>query len=133
MTRPDDPKIIDDEMCSRRPSSGAPQSPIPPVTPDGRYIVVRGRIWRRANPALGAERLAELTAELMNARRAVGAALRNDDGVALTAARSRVNVIKAALGERGPVWWTDGAPDQNRCMARNTAYADWYAALGYAS
>ena len=69
----------------------------------------------------------------MSARRAVGAALRNDDGVALAAARSRVDVTKVALGERGPVWWTDGAPDQNRRMARNTAYADWYAALGCAS
>ena len=28
-----------------------------------------------------------------------------------------------ALGERGPVWWTDGAPDLNRQMARNTALA----------
>ena len=133
MTWPADPNIVDDGMRSRRPSSGAPQSPIPPVTPDGRYIVVRGRLWRRANPALGAERLAELTAELMNARRAVGAALRNDDGVALTAARARVDATKVALGERGPVWWTDGAPDQNRRMARNTAYADWFAALGSAS
>jgi hypothetical protein len=33
------------------------------------------------------------------------------------------------LGERGPVWWTDGAPDFNRRMARNTPYADWFAAL----
>ena len=132
MTRAADPNIIDDGMCSRRPSSGAPQSPAPP-TPDGRYIVVRGRLWRRANPALGAGRLAELTAELMSARRAVGVALRNDDGVALAAARSRVNVTKVALGERGPVWWSDGAPDENRRMARNTAYADWFAALGESS
>ena len=120
-------------MRSRRPSSGVQQSAAPPATPDGRYIVVRGRLWRRADPALGAERLAELNAELMNARRAVGAALRNDDGVALAAARSRVDVTKVALGERGPVWWTDGSPDQNRRMARNTAYADWFAALGSAS
>jgi hypothetical protein len=27
------------------------------------------------------------------------------------------------------VWWTDGTPDHNRRMARNTPYADWYAAL----
>ena len=36
---------------------------------------------------------------------------------------------KVALGERGPVWWDDGAPDLNRRMARNTVYADWFAAL----
>lgn len=23
-----------------------------PVTPDGRYFVVRGRLWRRSNPGL---------------------------------------------------------------------------------
>ena len=36
---------------------------------------------------------------------------------------------KRALGERGPVWWTDGAPDYNRRMAKNTPYADWYQQL----
>ena len=133
MTRAADPNIVDDGMRSRRPSCGAARSPAPPVTPDGRYIVVRGRLWRRANPALDAERLAELTTELMSARRAVGAALRNDDGVALAKARSRVDVTKVALGERGQVWWTDGTPDQNRRMARNTVYADWFAALGCTS
>jgi hypothetical protein len=25
-----------------------------PITPDGRYFVVRGRLWRMANPSLGA-------------------------------------------------------------------------------
>ena len=133
MTRAADPNIVDDRMRSHRPSLDAPQSTAPPTTPDGRYIVVRGRLWRRANPALDAERLADLTAELMNARRAVSAALRNGDGVALAAARSRVDVTKVALGERGPVWWTDGTPDQNRRMARNTTYAAWFAALGCAS
>ena len=44
-------------------------------------------------------------------------------------ARRRVDEIKRALGQRGDVWWTDGAPDYNRHMARNTPYADWYASL----
>ena len=38
-------------------------TPPPPVTPDGRYIVVRGRLWRRTNPNLPPEerqRLADL-------------------------------------------------------------------------
>lgn len=102
----------------------------PPVTPDGRYIVVRGRLWRRANPDLGAEQRHAITAELMSARRAVGAALRRHDDDALAVARARVNSAKVALGERGPVWWNDGTPDQNRRMARNTNYAGWYAAFG---
>lgn len=47
---------------------------------------------------------------------------------ALAAARSRVDTAKTGLGERGPVWWTDGAPDENRRMARNSSYAAWFAA-----
>ena len=101
----------------------------PPVTPDGRYIVVRGRLWRRTNPDLDDHQRAVLVAELMDARRAVGVAGRSGDAAALAAARARVDAAKVALGERGPVWWHDGAPDQNRRMARNTDYAAWYAAL----
>lgn len=99
-----------------------------PVTPDGRYLVVRGRLWRRSDPRLPAGRRQELVDELMEARRAVGRALRADPS-ALLAARASVDAAKTALGERGPVWWEDGAPDLNRRMARNTVYADWYAAL----
>lgn len=44
-------------------------------------------------------------------------------------ARKRVDDAKVALGERGVPWWNDGAPDYNRCLARNTPYADWYADL----
>ena len=110
--------------------SAGPRSAAAPVTPDGRYIVVRGRLWRRANPDLDPERRAVLVAELMNARRAVGAALRSSDAAALIPARARVDAAKQALGERGPVWWIDGSPDQNRRMVRKTIYADWYSALG---
>ncbi|NAZ86911.1 hypothetical protein GTR00_12525 [Kineococcus sp. T90] len=99
------------------------------MTPDGRYLVVRGRLWRRADPALPEERRAALVAELMAARRAKGAALRADDDGAVRSARERVQAAKEALGERGPVWWSDGAPDLTRRMARTTAYADWFAAL----
>lgn len=45
------------------------------------------------------------------------------------AARARVDQAKTALGERGPVWWTDGAPDYNRKLTRNTPYAAWFDAL----
>jgi hypothetical protein len=98
------------------------------VTPDGRYFVVRGRLWRTADPGLAPERRAELTRELMAARRAVAAANRAGDAEALRAARAAVDAAKRSLGERGPVWWTDGAPDCNRRLARNTAYAAWFAA-----
>jgi len=45
-------------------------------------------------------------------------------------ARKRVQEAKVALGERGPVWWTDGTPDYNRHLAKNTPYAEWFAGVG---
>ena len=99
-----------------------------PVTPDGRYLVVRGRLWRRADPDLPAEERARLVAELMAARRDKGTAMKAGDAEGRESARRRVDAAKVALGERGPVWWTDGAPDLNRRMARNTPYADWFTA-----
>lgn len=99
----------------------------PPVTPDGRYLVVRGRLWRRSNPSLAPDVRERLVAELMDARRAVKGASRAGDEAALRAARARVHAAKVSLGERGPVWWDDGAPDMNRRLVANTPYADWYA------
>lgn len=100
-----------------------------PRTPDGRYFVVRGRLWRGSNPALGEEERSELTRALMKARREVGAALTSSDKRALASSRADVNAAKVALGERGPVWWTDGSPDYNRYLARNTPYAGWLEGL----
>ncbi|AYV48557.1 hypothetical protein CFHF_19960 [Caulobacter flavus] len=102
-----------------------------PVTPDGRYIVVRGRLWRRSNPGLPQERRQALVEELMAARRAVRSALAAGDKTALTSARAEVQKAKVGLGERGPVWWDDGAPDLTRRLARNTAYAQWWKSLGH--
>lgn len=99
-----------------------------PITPDGRYIVVRGRLWRRANPGLADEVRGRLVHDLMTARREVKAALASEDPVALRAARTAVDAAKVSLGERGAVWWTDGAPDLNRRMAANTPYAGWFEA-----
>lgn len=96
-------------------------------TPDGRYLIVRGRLWRTANPSLDAEQRQALVNELMSARRAVASAKREEDSAAMATARVRIDAAKQGLGERGPVWWTDGAPDLNRHMVRNTAYAQWYA------
>lgn len=104
----------------------------PSVTPDGRYIVVRGRLWRRSNPHLTAAERQALVTALMNARRAARAAQRAKDADALTDARARVQAAKVGLGERGPVWWTDGAPDLTRHMAKSTDYARWWARQGRA-
>lgn len=95
-------------------------------TPDGRYIVVRGRLWRASNPGLSPEDRAEHVAMLMRARRAVGAAQRQDDAAGLREARAQVDEAKHRLGERGAVWWTDGAPDLNRHLVHTTPYAGWH-------
>ncbi|HEV2545233.1 MAG TPA: hypothetical protein VGU70_21000 [Methylobacterium sp.] len=98
-------------------------------TPDGRYIVVHGRLWRRHRPDLEPMQRDRLVRDLMEARRAVRAAKRSGEAAALACARAAVDAAKHGLGERGPVWWTDGAPDQNRRMIANTPYAAWYAGL----
>jgi hypothetical protein len=100
-----------------------------PVTPDGRYFVVAGRLWRMSNPDLDPATRQALVDRLMRARRQVGVAKKAGDPVLERQARDEVDAAKHALGERGPVWWTDGAPDYNRRMVANTPYADWYAAL----
>ena len=96
------------------------------LTLDGRYIVVRGRLWRAANPDLSEAVRSALVQQLMQARRDVKAALGSTDAQALRQARAAVQAAKVGLGERGPVWWTDGAPDCNRHLAKNTPYAAWF-------
>lgn len=105
----------------------AARPPHLPVTPDGRYFVHRGLLWRCSNPALPEPERERLVRELMDARRAVGTARRATDADAERAARARVHAAKVALGERGPTWW-DG-PDLNRRRVTATRYADWWAAL----
>lgn len=111
-------------MVARRQTAGTG----PPRTPDGRYIVVDGVLWRATNPHLPeAEREAHVRA-LMAARRAVGAAKRSGDAGAMAQARAGVQAAKVALGERGPVWWDDGSPDYNRRRVEGTQYSKWWTA-----
>jgi hypothetical protein len=82
-----------------------------------------------SNPALDpAERDASVK-QLMAARRMVGVARRAGNKTGEDEAHAAVDLAKQALGERGPVWWNDGAPDFNRHLARTGPYAEWYAAL----
>jgi hypothetical protein len=97
-----------------------------PVTPDGRYFVVRGRLWRCSDPGLSEQERDRLTHELMTARRAKQSAMRAGDADVRERARAAVDAAKRALGERGPVWWDDGAADYNRHLAKNTPYAAWF-------
>ncbi|MCJ8240613.1 hypothetical protein [Peteryoungia algae] len=95
-----------------------------PDTPDGRYFVVKGRLWRKSDPRLPDDQRERLVSELMSARRAVRDA--KDKPEEMAVARQRVDKAKVELGERGPVWWADGEPDQNRKLVKNSTYATWY-------
>ncbi|SHE63227.1 hypothetical protein SAMN05444339_101927 [Loktanella atrilutea] len=97
-----------------------------PRTPDGRYFVSKGRLWRCTNPTLDDTTRRAAVKALMRARRAVGQATGD---AAIRAARDRVDAAKRDLGERGPVWWNDGAPDEGGKHPKNTSYADWWARL----
>jgi hypothetical protein len=92
-------------------------------TPDRRYFVVRGRLWRLSNPYLDAATHERLVRDLMNARRKIKSSTNPE---ARNSARLRIDAAKRALGERGEVWWEDGAPDYNRQLAVDTPYASWY-------
>jgi hypothetical protein len=101
-----------------------------PVTPDGRYFVARGRLWRMADPSLNEADRTDLVGRLMAARRPVRDARPTADRDAEAAAHRTVDEVKRELRERGAAWWGDGAPDLNRRMAKNTPYADWHAKIG---
>ena len=92
-------------------------------TPDRRYFVVRGRLWRLSNPWLDPQTHERLVRDLMAARQALRDAA---DAEARVAARLTMDTVKRALGERGDVWWDDGAPDYNRRLAVDTPYAAWF-------
>ncbi|MEV6884605.1 hypothetical protein [Streptomyces sp. NPDC051135] len=77
----------------------------PERTPDGHFVVVRGRKWRATDPSVPEEAAARLRRHLMSARRAVRSALAESDASAEATARARVNRAKTALGERGTPWW----------------------------
>ncbi len=91
-------------------------------TPDRRYFVLRGRLWRLSNPSLDAKDHEQIVQRLIQARRAVHDATNSRDRIA---ARVKVDAAKRALGERGEPWWDDGAPDYSRRLAADTPYAEW--------
>jgi|OpeIllAssembly_1097287.scaffolds.fasta_scaffold586834_2 hypothetical protein len=100
-----------------------------PVTPDGRYFVAHGKLWRRANPALPEHERARLVSELIRARCTVGHARRSGDAQAESAALREVERIRVALGQRGAPWWADGGADLHRRPAQETLYREWFSTL----
>ena len=97
--------------------AGPPQGGRQAGSDDGRWLVVDGRRWRAADPALPDDVRARLLHHLGVARWAVRTA--GDDAVR-AAARARVQLAKTGLGERGTAWW-DQDDDERR--------ARWEAAL----
>ena len=97
-----------------------------PATPDGRYFVARGRLWRKTDPRLDdATRRAAIKA-MMQARRNERLAETDE---AARAARACIEEAKQRLGESGPVWWSDGAPDESGRAPQNSSYTAWWAGL----
>ncbi|MFE7749621.1 hypothetical protein [Streptomyces sp. NPDC057428] len=101
------------------------QSPAQPErTPDGRYIVVNGRRWRATDLEIPEHIAADLRRHLAAARRAVGAARRNEDEAAEGLARSRVHTAAVALGERGTPWWDQSPSERRERWAKGAAELD---------
>ena len=69
-----------------------------PITPDGRYFVANGKLWRRSNPALPEHERARLVSELIRERCMACHARRRGDTQAESAARREVETIRIALG-----------------------------------
>lgn len=80
-----------------------------------------------SDPRLSEARRKSLLNSLMEARRDVKKYQGDPDQLKL--ARARVNEAKIALGERGPVWWEDGRPDENRVFVQNSSYKTWWRSL----
>ncbi|MCQ0093360.1 hypothetical protein [Roseovarius sp. M141] len=100
-----------------------------PQTPDGRYFVARGQLRRCTDPSLNPTTRRAGIKALMQARRA---ALQVDSDPAASASAGAIAAVDAAkrmLGERGPVWWPDDAPDQSGMEPASSSYAGWWAAL----
>lgn len=89
-------------------------------TPDRRYVVSRGVLRRATDPRLDDTSRRRALKALMQARMALRAS--PDD----PAARAAVEAAKRALGEAGPVWWDDGAPDESFTPVERSSYAAWW-------
>lgn len=76
-----------------------------PPTDDDKWLLIKGRRWRRTDPELSADVVEELKHHLGAARNGVRAAKKSGSADDLQDARRRVNVAKHGLGERGDYWW----------------------------
>jgi len=94
-------------MPEHRESAGKPagESDSESASESQRWLVIKGRRWRRTDPALPSELEAALKSHLGRGRSGVGAGKKSGDEERVTASRHRVGLAKTGLGERGPYWW----------------------------
>ena len=81
---------------------------------DDRWLIVKGRRWRRTDPILKPSVIEELKSHLGAARNAVKQAKRRGAENDLEEARRKVNIAKHGLGERGEYWWEMAIEDRER-------------------
>ncbi|MEM7258953.1 MAG: hypothetical protein AAF404_16370 [Pseudomonadota bacterium] len=86
-----------------------------PQTPDGRYLVARGLLKRCTNPDLDDQTRRKAVKQLMQGR--------------MSGDKAAVMAAKTSLGEAGPVWWNDGAPDLSGTAPADTDYCEWWNGL----
>jgi hypothetical protein len=97
-----------------------------PVTHDGRYFVVRERLWRKSNPALAEDDRQRFVKDLMSARRAV----RDAKGNSNETAKARRRVERESRSRRPRTSVVERRNSRfHRHMVKNTPYADWYSRL----
>ncbi|MFZ7088805.1 biopolymer transporter Tol [Curtobacterium sp. RRHDQ10] len=89
---------------------------------DERWLVVRGRRWRRTDPSLPDDVVTALQSHLGRGRSAVRVAKAAGDDAAVERARTRNGLAKHGLGERGPVWWE--SPEADRLARARQALRD---------
>ncbi|MCH8559147.1 biopolymer transporter Tol [Nesterenkonia sp. LB17] len=87
-----------------------------------RWLVIKGRRWRRTDPALPEELVAALKSHLGRGRSGVGAGKKTGDDERVAASRRRVGLAKTGLGERGPYWWE--RPEAQRIAAAKQSLAE---------
>lgn len=89
---------------------------------DEKWLVVKGRRWRRTDPSLPEDVVAALTSHLGRGRSGVRVGKQARDDAAVAAARRRVGLAKHGLGERGPRWWDE--PEADRLARAREALAE---------
>jgi hypothetical protein len=81
---------------------------------DDRWLVVRGRRWRRQDPDLPDDVAERLRSHLGRGRSATRVARDTGDAEAERVARRRTDLAKHGLGERGTPWWEQDAGERRQ-------------------